>query len=108
MNFWDKYYDLCLKNGVSPNTVAKELSISSGTVTWWKKGKVPYPATAQKIADYFGVSVSYLLGNEEKEKTPDENNLTEGEKLLLQLFRQVPEEKQPHLIQLIKVALGMQ
>ena len=108
MNFWEKYYNLCLEKGTSPSVVATELGISTGTVSWWKKGKVPYPATAQKIADYFGVSVSYLLNGEEKEKTPEEQMLTEGEKMLLQLFRQVPEEKQPHLIQLIKVALGMQ
>ena len=118
MNFWNTFYNLCINVGKSPNAVASELNISSGTITWWKKGKVPHPSTAQKIANYFNVSVGYLLGyeqsavvenaSEEKEKTPDENNLTEGEQMLLALFRQVPEDKQPHLIQLIKVALGMQ
>lgn len=109
MNFWNTFYNLCIDKGVAPNAVAKELGISSATITFWKKGeRNPSKKALRQIADYFGVSVSYLLGNGEKEKTPDENNLTEGEKMLLQLFRQVPEEKQPHLIQLIKVALGMQ
>lgn len=108
MNFWNIFIELCNKLDKAPNVVAKELGIPSGSITAWKNGVIPQTRTVKKIADYFGVSVSYLLGNEEKEKTPDENNLTEGEKLLLQLFRQVPEEKQPHLIQLIKVALGMQ
>lgn len=71
MNFWEKYYSLCLEKGISPNNVAKELGISSGSVTWWKKGKVPYPATVQKIAEYFGVSASYLLGYEVQEKNND-------------------------------------
>ncbi len=70
MKFWNNFYNLCIQMGKSPNTVAKDLGISSGTVTWWKKGKTPYPSTAQKIADYFGVSVGYLLGYEEIEKTP--------------------------------------
>ena len=110
MNFWNVFVKLCNNVGKAPNVVAKELGISSGSVTAWKQDPTRQPQTRMlyKIADYFGVSVSYLLGNEEKEKTPDENNLTEGEKMLLQLFRQVPEDKQPHLIQLIKVALGMQ
>lgn len=106
MNFWDKYYTLCIQNGLSPNSVAKELGISSGTVTWWKKGKVPYPATAQKIADYFGVSVNYLLGYEEIKKAPEEDDLSEGEKLLLDLFRQIPQDKQVLALQMLKAALG--
>lgn len=75
----------------------------------WVSGRnVSFMKYTHKIAKFFGVSVSYLLNGEEKEKTPNEDNLTEGEKMLLALFRQVPEDKQPHLIQLIKVALGMQ
>jgi transcriptional regulator with XRE-family HTH domain len=42
--------------------VAKELGISSGAVTNWKNGAVPQSATLKRIADYFGVSTSYLLG----------------------------------------------
>lgn len=60
--FWDIYTALCAKQGVSPNAVAKSLSIASGTVTNWKNGAVPQNATLRKIADYFGVSTSYLLG----------------------------------------------
>ena len=60
--FWDNYYNLCLNNGISPNAAAKEMKISSGAVTEWKKGRVPQMATIKKIANYFGVSVDYLLG----------------------------------------------
>ena len=68
MGFFDIYRKLCLQIGKAPNTVAKELSITSGTVTGWKQGRVPQNATLRKIANYFGVSVDYLLGHEEKEK----------------------------------------
>ncbi len=62
--FWERFYGLCLAKGVTPNKVAKELEISSGAITWWKKGeRTPYPNTAKKIADYFNVTVDYLLGN---------------------------------------------
>lgn len=60
--FWDIYTALCAKQGVSPNAVAKSLSIASGTVTNWKNGAVPQNATLRKIADYFQVSTTYLLG----------------------------------------------
>ena len=70
--FYEIYRDLCLSRGVSPNGVAKELSIASGAVTGWKNGRVPQPATLRKIADFFDVTVDYLLGKEQ-EKKPSEN-----------------------------------
>ena len=68
--FWEKYELLCKRNGKSPNTVGKEIGVSSGSISWWKKGKVPHAPTLRKIADYFGVSVEYLLGKSPEEKTP--------------------------------------
>lgn len=69
--FFTIFYKLCEERGTSPNAVAKQLGISSGTVTGWKKGVQPRTKrTIQKVADYFGVSVNYMLGYEQKE-TPD-------------------------------------
>lgn len=101
--------NLLKENNLQQKDLCDALNLKNKSFTEWKAGRSSsYMKKLPEIADYFGVSVSYLLGNEEKEKTPDENNLTEGEQMLLALFRQVPEDKQPHLIQLIKVALGMQ
>lgn len=66
--FWDVFYNLCRGKNLYPNNVAKEIGISSGSVTLWKKGTVPNGGTLQKIAAYFGVSVDYLLGKEEEKK----------------------------------------
>jgi repressor LexA len=60
--FWEKFYNLCLIAGVAPNSVAKELSIASGTVSEWKKGRTPNNATLKKIATYFNVTIEYLRG----------------------------------------------
>jgi transcriptional regulator with XRE-family HTH domain len=54
------------------------------------------------------VSPSYLFGWEEKKSSPSEPQLTEGEKLMLKLFRQIPEDRQPEAIDLLRVALKMQ
>ncbi|MCI7692763.1 MAG: helix-turn-helix domain-containing protein, partial [Oscillospiraceae bacterium] len=62
--FFDTFCQLCKNKGVSPNGVAKELSIASGTVSEWKKGRVPQNATLLKIADYFGVPADTLLEGE--------------------------------------------
>lgn len=59
--FWSVFVDLCAKRGVSPNAVAKELNLSSGSVTSWKVGAIPRPTTIKRIADYFGVSPDLFL-----------------------------------------------
>lgn len=60
--FWDNFVTLCNKKGKSPNGACAELGFSANTATKWKQGSVPRDTTLRKIADYFGVSVSYLLG----------------------------------------------
>ena len=61
--FWNRFYDLCVKRGTKPNPVAKEIGISSGTLTKWKSaGTLPNGETLIKIADYLDCSVDYLLG----------------------------------------------
>ena len=60
--FWDKFVTLCSAKGISPNGVCADLGLSTATATKWKKGAVPRDTTLKKIADYFGVSASYLLG----------------------------------------------
>lgn len=78
--FWSAFVDLCAKRGVSPNAVAKELTLSSGSVTSWKGGAIPRPTTIKRIADYFGVSPDLFL---EKTDEPGikEAHATEGEGL---------------------------
>lgn len=61
--FFERYSELCNSVNGTPNSIAKQLGISSGSVTAWKNGTEPRPKTLSKIADYFSVSVDYLLGN---------------------------------------------
>ena len=54
------------------------------------------------------VSPSYLFGWEEKKNSPSEPSITEGEKMLLDLFNRVPEDKQQLVLQMIRAALSSQ
>jgi transcriptional regulator with XRE-family HTH domain len=62
--FWKNFIDLCAKNDISPNAVAKKLSISSGAVTRWKNGATPNDVTLRKIANHFNVTVEELIADE--------------------------------------------
>jgi transcriptional regulator with XRE-family HTH domain len=62
-------FDKLLKaNDVTAYRVAKETGITTATLSQWKKGiSTPKQDKLQKIADYFGVSLEYLMTGEEKE-----------------------------------------
>lgn len=63
--FWKIFSQLCNERDIKPNNVAKLLGIASGTVSGWKlKGQTPQENNLIKIANYFGVSVAYLKGEE--------------------------------------------
>lgn len=59
--FWTNFEKLCAEIGKSPNAVATELGIPSGSITAWSKGTKPRNQTIKKIADYFGVTTQNLL-----------------------------------------------
>ena len=72
--FWTVFSKLCAGRNTSASAVAKELGLSNSAATKWKKGSVPSGAVLKKIADYFGVPVSVLLGGELPES--DESDLS--------------------------------
>jgi transcriptional regulator with XRE-family HTH domain len=53
---------MCEKRKISIAVLEKECGIANGTIGKWNLRKSsPSVATVQKIADYFGVTVGYLL-----------------------------------------------
>lgn len=80
--FYDRFRELCQQKGVSCNRAALEMGLSNATPTKWKKtGATPNVETLQRIADYFGVSTSSLLGSE-KPLINDDEELTEYVEML--------------------------
>lgn len=72
------FIDLCNKKGVSPTRACNELGLSAATFSCWTDTSVPRRATLQRMADYFGVSINYLLGNEQPK--PSIAGIARGEK----------------------------
>ena len=62
----------------------------------------------EKLSIAFNVSQEYLMGWDEKESSPTELQLSEGEKVLLDLFNRVPEDQQQLVLQMIRAALSSQ
>lgn len=63
--FFDIFYELCKKKGVSCKKAAEDIGLSNSITTKWKKtGATPGGDTLNRIANYFDVSADYLLGKE--------------------------------------------
>lgn len=63
MGFFTKYESLCKSNGLTPTSVALKLGISRAAVTRWKNGALPNGEYLSAIANFFGVSVDYLIND---------------------------------------------
>ena len=57
--------ELRIQKGLSQKEFGKQIGAAQNTVSNWEKGnRVPDAPTLNKIANFFGVSVDYLLGND--------------------------------------------
>ena len=68
---YERYCMLRDKKGVKDGTVATATGIGRSTFSDWKSGRsVPKKDKLQKIADYFGVSLEYLMTGETEDDIP--------------------------------------
>lgn len=116
MNIGAKIKQLRCHMGFTQEELASSAKTTKQTIHKYETGIISnIPASKIKaIADKLNTTPSYLMGWEsekENEKqnrpSPDKIILTEGERLVLDLFNEVPEEQQPMVIEMIRAALKM-
>jgi transcriptional regulator with XRE-family HTH domain len=100
---------LCNERGIKGGKMCTDIGMSKGILTDLKMGRQSgiSAANAQKIASYFGVSVGYLLGEEQKKETATQGDgLSESKKQLLALAESCTEEDAEKLLQMMQILLG--
>ena len=102
------------EKGLTLEQVAEVVGVGKSTVRKWETGMIAN-MKRDKIADLakaLGTTPAYLMGWEEdvieEKDSPSEPQLTEGEKMMLELFRKIPEDRQSEALDLLRVALKMQ
>ena len=78
--FYDIFVSLCREKGIKPTPLAHKLGINAASVSYWKRsGSTPKQEILNKIADYFGVSVDFLLGKTyiRDRNTPENKTITD-------------------------------
>ena len=98
--FKEIFIKLCNEKKESPSAVCKKIGITPATYSCWDENSVPRKTTLIKIAEYFNVSVNYLLG---KESSPTIVLSNEEQELILAYRSQSEEGKK-----IIRRSLGIE
>lgn len=102
----------CAAKGTTPTAACAESGAGKDLLSRLaKRGIMPSIEKVQLLAQYLGCTVSELLGEQKERPAEGEalgDELTAGEQALLQLWRDVPAEKQEGLLLAIEVALRNQ
>ena len=66
-----RLFELMEERKIRATDISDATGISTSSFTDWRKGKMPTPQKLRTLADFFEVSVEYLLGSNTDENTID-------------------------------------
>lgn len=76
MSFISQIETLLKENGISKKKMLADLGLSINSFTnWSKRGTIPSAKVLDEIANYFGVSVDYLLEKSSDTNSPEDARL---------------------------------
>ena len=84
--FYDNFIRLCAKENISPSAAAEEMGFYRSVVTRWGKGGNVRKATLERVANYFGVPVDDLIGDDSAQK---EKPTAQGDGLRLDSYEDI-------------------
>ena len=91
--------------------LVNDLHIPKSAISQYLSGKSQNMDSERlfKVCKYLNISEPWLLGFDVPMgiSSPDKPQLTEGEQTVLELFRQVPEDQQQLVLQMIRAALSL-
>lgn len=107
---YERYQKLLDEKGLKNADVSRATGISNMTLSDWKNGKsTPKQDKLMKIADYFGVSLDYLMtGSNKKYSTEDallDVRISEDWELkeAIKKYYTLDKKKKKHIIELINL-----
>lgn len=111
--FYEVYEKLCAEHGETPFGLPPKLGIGKNSIVAnWQKGAIPRAKTLQTLADYFGVSIAYLLGEEQepqaqqKKPVPNWDELSDSHKKLIEAVYSMDEASVTRLQLIVDMVLA--
>ena len=104
--FYDRFVQLCNLKGVSRTKACVDCGVSRTAWHKWEDGATPNGATIHKFSAYFGVSVGYLLGEEENMPTENVGHTVELDDIEFALyggFKELNDDDKETVLDMIRV-----
>lgn len=101
----DKIKELRNQKKLTQTELAQALNVSKGTIGNWEAGhRQPDHTALSKIADFFGVSVDYILDRENENSPSETDELSDDEKIVMYMYRSITtlDEKKAFISDLMK------
>lgn len=104
---YERFVQLLQENGITAYRVSKNTGVTQTTLSDWKTGRAtPRTATLQKIADYFDVSLDWLLGNTDYRKG-SEYSTDKDIILVARHLENIPDEDRKAVIETIERTIDL-
>lgn len=101
--FLERFEELCRKNGQTPSGVCVAIGRSKNLAAKWKStNATPSAEVLKELADYFEVSVDYLIGKEDAIAARQEAFERADLRVLLDAARDVPPSKVYEVVALLE------
>lgn len=104
--FYTNFVKLCNQKGIAPTAAAVEMGFHRSDATRWSKGAEPRRTTLEKVADYFGVSVDYLLNGEKENPASVADGVDDLDVEALDIMHQLPPEKRAAALAMLRGLLS--
>lgn len=108
MQFVERVAALAKENGITEKQVLLDCKLNKNLFGLWRQGRTPSTATKRVLADYFGVSVEYLMGETDdrgQKKSPGQvTEACEAKKNLLSAVAELSEDECKNVLALIDAA----
>lgn len=108
MQFVERVAALAKENGITEKQVLLDCKLNKNLFGLWRQGRTPSTATKRVLADYFGVSVEYLMGETDdrgQKNSPGQvTEAGEAKKNLLSAVAELSEDECKNVLALIDAA----
>ena len=108
--FFDNFVMLCEQKGVKPSRALTEAGVPKSAYSYWRteagagNDAKPTNQNAVKLAQYFNVTVDYLLTGSQKENPPQQpqNEVDAAVERIRRKLESMPKEQREALMNLIE------
>lgn len=108
MQFVERIAALTKEKGITEKQVLLDCKLNKNLFGLWRQGRTPNTATKRVLADYFGVSVEYLMGETDdrtQKNSPGQvTEACEAKKNLLSAVAELSEDECKNVLALIDAA----